>query len=589
LHSPTELHVPKVRRIFFRQSLLLKSTVHSAPPIRRTLLIAFLLAGLLPAALVTGLAFFEARAVLKAEIERDMQTRAAAAAAEIDRIMFERMQNVMSWGRLEIMQEMLIGDVDKRLSNFLSELKASYPDEYAELYALDLNGTVIASSDPSHLGRHVVTHTVWLTTQLPQGKVRALALSADLLPLTAEIDGALGQGHSGTLYAVFDWQQVTRILAAASADSSAAELIDHDGRVLASTADWSEVIGAKARLTATAGANSFKRSPNFGWRVTLTQPETIAFAPVRRMGWVFLLLLGLTAALAALAAAPVAARIARPLGLLTGFARNFMREQHAATPPDTGPAEVRELSAAFAQMIADLERSRENLTRAAKLVVVGEMAAAMTHEVRTPLGILRSSAQLLLREPDLSTEGREVCGFIINETERLNRLVSALLDCARPRAPEFKPVDIGGLARQTAAMLAAQARKKNIEIDCAQTAGETFVECDEEQITQVLLNLLLNALQILPENGHIAVATRLDEENAVLEVADDGPGIPAALRERVFDPFFTQRAGGVGLGLVVVRQIVAAHGGEIGVFESKSGGALFHVRLPAHRKEEGTA
>jgi signal transduction histidine kinase len=388
---------------------------------------------------------------------------------------------------------------------------------------------------------------------------------------------------------VFDWQQITRILTAASADSSAAELIDHDGRVLASTADWSEVAETMTQLFAISGTSGFHRSPDFGWQVVLAQPEAIAFAPVHRMGWVFLLLLGLTAILAILAAAPVAARIARPLALLTGFARNFMREQHAAAPPDTGPAEVRELSAAFAQMIADLERSRENLTRAAKLAVVGEMAAAMTHEVRTPLGILRSSAQLLLREPDLSTEGREVCGFIISETERLNRLVSTLLDCARPRAPEFKPVDIGALARQTTAMLAAQARKKNIEIDCAQAAEGTVVECDEEQITQVLLNLLLNALQILPENRHIAVATWLDGEDAVLEVADDGPGIPAALRERVFDPFFTQRAGGVGLGLVIVRQIVAAHGGEIGVFESKSGGALFHVRLPVHRKEGETA
>ena len=586
MHSPIERRAPKARRELPRT---LNPVSRSAPPIRRTLLIAFLLAGLLPTMLVTGLAFFEARSALKAEIERDMQTRAAAAAAEINHMMFERMQNVASWSRLEIMQEMLIGDVDKRLSNFLSELKASYADEYAELYALDSKGTVIASSDPSHLGRHVATRSVWLTTQLPQGKVRALALSADLLPLAADIDVVLGQGRPGTLYAVFDWQQITRILTAASADSSAAELIDRDGRVLASTADWDEVAETEARLSAISGASGFHRSPDFGWQVVLAQPETIAFAPVHRMGWVFLMLLALTAALAALAAAPVAARIARPLGLLTGFARNFMREQHAATPPDTGPAEVRELSAAFAQMIADLERSRENLTRAAKLAVVGEMAAAMTHEVRTPLGILRSSAQLLLREPDLSTEGREVCGFIISETERLNRLVSTLLDCARPRAPEFKPVDIGGLARQTAAMLAAQAQKKNIEIDCAQTKGETFAECDEEQITQVLLNLLLNALQILPENGHIAVAARLDGEDAVLEVADDGPGIPAALRERVFDPFFTQRAGGVGLGLVVVRQIVAAHGGEIGVFESRSGGALFHVRLPAHRKEERTA
>ncbi len=93
-------------------------------------------------------------------------------------------------------------------------------------------------------------------------------------------------------------------------------------------------------------------------------------------------------------------------------------------------------------MIQDLEVSQNNLTRAAKLAVVGEMAAAMSHEVRTPLGIMRSSADVLLREPQLSKDGREVLGFIISETERLNKLVSTLIDAARPRTPNFNPIDL---------------------------------------------------------------------------------------------------------------------------------------------------
>lgn len=565
----------------------MKSVTPSALPIRRTLLIAFLLAGMLPTMLVTGLAFFEARSVLKMEIERDMQNRVVAAAAEIDRMMFERIQNVVSWSRLEMMQEVRIGDVDKRLSNFLRELKNSYQGVYSELYVTNAAGLIVAASDPVRLGQHVPAPAVWLDAPLPQGSGQALQLVGDALPLTAEISDSFGAQRAGTLYAVFDWRQVRQVLAAASAEGRAAALLGRDGQVLGAVGSWAEK-PAEAQLFATG--SGFRNFPGFGWRVALSQPEAIAFAPVRRMGWAFLLLLVLTAAIAALAAAPVAARIARPLGLLTAFARNFMREQRAIAPPDIGgPAEVRELSAAFAQMVADLESSRENLLRAAKLAVVGEMAAAMTHEVRTPLGILRSSAQLLLREPGLGEEGREVCGFIISETERLNRLVSTLLDCARPRLPECKPLDLSRLARQTAAMLSAQARKKNIAIDCAECKDGVMAEFDEQQITQVLLNLLLNALQILPEGLHIVMATRLDGEVAELEVADDGPGISAALRERVFDPFFTQRSGGVGLGLAVVRQIVAAHGGKIEVFESQSGGALFRVRLPVHRIEEESA
>lgn len=561
-------------------------TTPSAPPIRRTLLIAFLLAGLLPAMLVTGLAFFEARAVLKQNIERDMHTRAAAAAAEIDRMMFERMQNAVSWSQLEIMQEVRIGDVDKRLSNFLRSVKTSYQGIYAELYVTDAKYMIVASSDPTQIGRHKNLPPAWLEAPLPQGHGWALPLEGNVLPLQANIRDVFTEQRAGLLLVHFNWEQVRQVLATASADGRAAALLDRSGRTLAAVGGW-DAASADSRLYATS--NGFITFPGFGWQVALAQPESLAFAPIRRMGWVFLLLLALTATLAVLAAAPVASRIARPLASLTNFARNFMREQRSATPPESGPAEVRELSAAFAQMISDLEHSRENLTRAAKLAVVGEMAAAMTHEVRTPIGILRSSAQLLLREPGLSDDGREVCSFIISEADRLNRLISTLLDSARPTAPELKPVDIARLGRQTATMLTAQALKKNIVINYAGCAGEVTALCDESQITQVLLNLLLNALQILPDGGRISVSAWLEGEHALFEVADDGPGIPETLRERVFDPFFTQRVGGIGLGLVVVRQIVLAHGGEVSISRSEMGGANFRVRLPAMNPEEMAA
>lgn len=552
-----------------------------AAPIRRTLLFALLLAGLVPAVLVTLMAFVEARATLKTEIQHDMHTRAEAAAAEIDRMMFERVQNVLSWSRLDIMQEIRVGDVDKRLSNFLQELKTSYDGVYAELYVLDANGLVVASSDPGHIGRKIETRAVWLTAAMPHGEVRALALWADLLPLSAPINDAFSTTPSGTLYAVFDWQQVKAVLTAAAAGSSVAALLDRKGELLAATERWQHTQdGGRDILSATTQPRAFQRLPQFGWQVVLAQPEHIALAPVRQMGLVFLLLILATAIVAFLSAPPIAARIARPLATLTGFARNFIREQRQVTPPDEGPAEVRELAAAFSQMIADLEKSRENLTRAAKLAVVGEMAAAMTHEVRTPLGILRSSAQVLLREPALSEEGREVCGFIVSETERLNRLVSTLLDSARPRQAEMQPVDLVELSNQAIAMLATQAGKQGVALADKSESGAVVAYCDREQVTQVLLNLILNAIQIIGAGGRIEVSVRQEAHHAVLEVADNGPGIAPEMAEQVFDPFFTQRAGGVGLGLAVVRQIVLAHHGEIGAHRSPLGGALFRVRLP---------
>jgi signal transduction histidine kinase len=554
--------------------------LRKALSISHILLAAFLLAGLLPAAVVTAMAFSEARDALETEISHDLQARASSTTTEIDRMMFERLQNVASWSSLEIMQELRVGDVDKRLSRFLSELKASYSGVYVELHAVTPDGVIVASSEPTKLGQKYQPVDNRLGVVLSQDGVRALQLVADRLPLSAPIIDTIEGGEAGTLYAVFDWSQIRQILTTASSDGSSAALFDRRAELIASTTSWPERLEGED-IAVSAESRGYQGFPGFGWKVTMTQAKSVALEPVRQMGKTFILLLVSTLIVATLVILPIAAGIARPLGRLTDFARNFIREQRGVPPPG-GPAEVRELASAFNQMILDLERLKENLTHAAKLAVVGEMAAAMTHEVRTPLGILRSSAQLLLREPSLSDEGREVCGFIITETERMNRLVSTLLDSARARPPEPAPVNLANLAQQAITMLAAQAGKKKLalKLDGDPDNPDNTASCDTEQITQVLLNLLLNAIQILPENGHIEVAVRRETDAIVLEVADDGPGIAPELCERVFDPFFTQRSGGIGLGLAVVRQIVAAHQGEIHAGRSRLGGALFSLRLP---------
>jgi signal transduction histidine kinase len=237
-------------------------------------------------------------------------------------------------------------------------------------------------------------------------------------------------------------------------------------------------------------------------------------------------------------------------------------------------------------MVRDIDQSQQKLVRASKLAVVGEMSSIIAHEVRTPLGILRSSAQMLQREPGISEEGHELVGFIESETERLNRLVSAMLDTARPRAPAFGAVDLHALIRQSIAMLAAQMAKKQVVVSEALQAVNPVVECDEEQMTQVLLNLLMNGLQILDHGGRIDVASHDDGQFVYIEIADDGPGIDPAERARVFEAFFFKREGGVGLGLSIVQQIVAAHRGEIEASESRLGGALFRIRLPRQQTRE---
>jgi signal transduction histidine kinase len=300
------------------------------------------------------------------------------------------------------------------------------------------------------------------------------------------------------------------------------------------------------------------------------------------MGLIILALSAMILLISFLIAIPVARHITKPISKLTIFAKNFVSSGIQSKPPEGGPVEIKEMTAAFTTMIANLEKSQENLTRAAKLAVVGEMAAAMSHEVRTPLGIIRSSAQVLMREPQLTKEGREVCGFVVSETERLNKLVSTLIDAAKPRTLDLKPNDIIELVKHAIALLQAEAVKKNIQLhfEASTVLNKLILNVDAEQMTQVLLNLLLNAIQILPEGGQVWVAIRNMQSHIQISVADDGVGIPEEKRNHVFDPFFSQRAGGIGLGLAIVRQIVYSHFGEIFVQESPQHGAEFIIRLP---------
>lgn len=565
-------------------------------PIRHLLLTAFMLVGLLPVTLVTGLAFFEARSALITEIKHDTQTHATATVDEIDRILFERLHNTASWSQLEIMQDTRIGDVDKRLSKFLSDLKNSYHNIYNELYVLDKQGLVIASSDSSAIGKPRNNNTAWLTTKIQSNTLQLAPVANNQLLISTEIKDIFDGSKLGTLVAAFNWQQISSILESAVSGRRGAALFDSNHVIISKTKSWPDV-QASDNISTTSKSSGYQGFNGFTWQVIISQHRSDALAPIRRMAYIFLGLLIATIALASLIAIPIAKTLSKPLSNLTMFANNFIRDQNNTIASRNGinaktdvknliePLEITALSNAFSKMIEDLDRSKENLTRAAKLAVVGEMAAAMSHEIRTPLGILRSSAQVLLREPKISAEGREVCGFIISETERLNKLVSALIDSAKPRLPEFKSTNIAELAQQCVAMLRIQADQRQIELTCEASENATVL-CDSEQIKQVLLNLLLNAIQVLPEGGKILLRVSTANNQAFIVVADNGHGIPDEQRSEVFEPFFSKRSGGIGLGLAIVRQIVMAHHGNISVHRSAlMGGAEFRLHLPIYTSD----
>jgi len=565
--------------------------------VRQVLLAGFFLTALLPMLIMTLLAFYQARTALHDEIVSGMQTRAIAALSEVDRMMFERLQNVASWSRLDVMYEVQIGDVDKQLSHFLADLKQSYRGVYRELYVATPDGRVIASSEPAQIGQAAPALQPWVSLQLDRHPLLLAAISQQRLPIASDIVDVDGN-KAGTLWAVFDWGEIEAILKSTQSQGSAAALLDEQGKPLAQTAEWQQIVAAHD-VSVRSNGNGQAIAPIFKWQVEISQYRSVVMAPVHRMGYMFIFLLIVTAFLATALAAPLSRFITMPLARLTSYANRFMRSStQGVLPAPDGPVEVRGMTNAFAKMIDDLNLSKENLTRAAKLAVAGEMAAAMSHEIRTPLGILRSSAQVLAREKNLSAEGREVASFITSETERLNKLVSTLVDSARPRQPEFALHDVAGLLENAVAMLRMQANKKEIGLELIIKASDqgnhaggnlqrVLVECDGEQITQVILNLLLNAIQILDTGSSVVVSLIEHEDSVTISVADNGKGVDESFKEQIFDPFFTQRQGGIGLGLAVSRQIVIAHFGSLTVeastLPSRSGnahGADFRVRLP---------
>jgi signal transduction histidine kinase len=278
----------------------------------------------------------------------------------------------------------------------------------------------------------------------------------------------------------------------------------------------------------------------------------------------------------------ISGRIAQPLSGLTRWVREVRYFEKQTPPHFGGTREIQELESAFGHMLQELEHYRDRVIQTAKLAVVGEMAAIMAHEVRTPLGILSTSAQWLQREPGLTPEGKEMTQFILDESARLNRLVTMLLECARPREPQMREHNLHDIIARAVELLTLQANKKHLHIEQQLDADSQTISCDAELMTQVFLNLIHNAIQIVPENGIIRIrirSTRMAKHLAI-EIADNGPGIAAEDYQRLFDPFFTKREGGVGLGLTVTRQIILAHNGQISASPSVWGGACFTLLLP---------
>lgn len=222
--------------------------------------------------------------------------------------------------------------------------------------------------------------------------------------------------------------------------------------------------------------------------------------------------------------------------------------------------------------------------RAEKLALLGRLAAGLAHEIRNPLGSIVGSIQLVQSAPGLDDESRELCQLVERETARLNDLVNDMLDLARPKPPTFVPVDLAKVAQDVRQLAARSGRGSDVELSY-EGPSTLLVNADAGQLRQVLWNLVRNAIQVSSPGAHVRLRVIEQGDSPLLEVSDEGPGIPSDVQSQIFDAFFTTRTAGVGIGLAVVKRIIDDHGWAIDIVSDEGQGATFRVEL-RHAKLE---
>ena len=221
-----------------------------------------------------------------------------------------------------------------------------------------------------------------------------------------------------------------------------------------------------------------------------------------------------------------------------------------------------------------------------KLVSMGRVIASIAHEIRNPLGIIRSSAELLQRRMGKADAGTSrILQAIYDESVRLSQTVNDFLDYARPRQPRQDLVDLDLVLGQVLAFLEGELGRVGVAVERATSPG-LWVRGDKDLLYRAIYNILVNGQQAMDGPGIIHISSRADDGRVVLEVLDSGPGFDPALLDSVLDPFFTTKDGGTGLGLPIVSSIINSHGGEIQLENGPEGGALVRILLPAAEPEQ---
>ena len=216
------------------------------------------------------------------------------------------------------------------------------------------------------------------------------------------------------------------------------------------------------------------------------------------------------------------------------------------------------------------------------MAAIRGLAAGVAHEIRNPLSSIKGIATYFKNKFDENSDDEDMAGVMIQEVDRLNRVISELLEFARPTELKLKTTDVNSLIEHSVRLIEKEASDKNIDIKLDLSQPPLSAQIDSDRFSQCLLNLYLNALQAMEKGGQLSIKDSLTHDNLiVIEIRNTGSGIKAENLNKIFDPYYTTKTKGTGLGLAIVHKIVEAHNGSIKVRSISGQGTSFIISIPA--------
>lgn len=319
----------------------------------------------------------------------------------------------------------------------------------------------------------------------------------------------------------------------------------------------------------------------FGRFYCLLRPmEAIAEAK-RTFTWYMLSIAVLVLVLVALISQRIGKNLTNPIKVLVDstarVATGDLDEQCEIKTHD----EIGDLAAAFNQMTRDLKHSRDQLIQAERLTTAGKMSASFAHEIRNPLSSMQMLAQMLMQKPEMSIEKhQQSLRYILEEIERIDTIVKGLMDFSRPTALNLTQQPLAPVLQEVLALMEANLAHHQIQLVLDLSPVTPEVQFDSDKLKQAFMNVVLNAMEAMPQGGVLRVSTFTENDGVCIKVEDTGVGIPEEDLEHIFEPFFTRKTKGTGLGLANVKRILEEHEGSVEIDSTLGEGTEVSLRLP---------